>query len=306
MPEFNFIRDILRPALRDMKAEKTHRTVKTEGYIAGRLERFFKGYYISWTPEHWSGRHPLITGAVVREYRERRKSEGISPATIKRELSVASACCRHCIRELDMDIPNPFFGRTVGRADARQIRPRDRVLTDEERRRVLDALPQPHRDMVEFMLEAGLRIGEVLHLKWSQIQGQVIRFTPSEHKSRDHAGSYLSPRALELAYSQPVICDHVFTRQGRRVYRSTFYCYWYRALKACGLYRSIRPQDLRRTCGTTFRREYGLEVAQAQLRHKDKQTTERVYARSSVELVIDAISRNRNNTQRNDIAEHSG
>lgn len=301
MPEYHFVREVLRPYLRDTRNEKSLETQKVESYISNTLERFFKGYYLTFTPEHWSGRHLILNGKAVRDYRDMRKSLGFKPVSVQRELHVASAACKYCIQELDFDIPNPFEGRTVSRADRKQIRPRTRVLTEDEQEKLLTALPQPHRDMVEFMLETGLRLGEVLNLKWEQIDGNIIRFKPEQHKSRTVAASYLSARGNRIITSQVGETSFVFTRHGKRMCKSTFYKYWYRAIRGTSL-SGIRPHDLRRTLGGRFRQSHGLDVAQAQLRHTDRRTTERVYARPTVDVILDAMSRTKNVIQDNELA----
>lgn len=80
MPEYRLMEDIIYPYMRETKNEKKTSTQKTEACVAKPLEMFFGRMFIS-----------EITGAVVRQYRRARIDvDGVVPATVLRELALAS------------------------------------------------------------------------------------------------------------------------------------------------------------------------------------------------------------------------
>lgn len=293
MPEYNFLRDILTPYMRASKGWLKDSTLKTRASDAKPLERIFKGVYVTLQPRDMCQHRNILTGKTVTEYRERRKAEGISPATIARELSVASEACRYAICEMSLDIPNLFKDRRISQADARALKPRDRVLDEEtELNPLLIALPQPARDMVLLYLEIGLRVSECRTLRFSQIDFDrgTVSFRPDQHKSGDHGASALTVKAIEIIRRQPVVegSPFVFHVDGEPVRKSWLRHAWDRAREHAGC-PDLQLRDLRRTALTRWRRLYGLAATQAQARHKSERTTERVYARPSVEVALQAL-----------------
>lgn len=293
MPEYNFLRDILTPYMRASKGWLKDSTLKTRASDAKPLERIFKGVYVTLQPRDMCQHRNILTGKTVTEYRERRKAEGISPATIARELSVASEACRYAICEMSLDIPNLFKDRRISQADARALKPRDRVLDEEtELNPLLIALPQPARDMVLLYLETGLRVAECRELRHDQLDlaRGVVNFTPEQHKSGDYGASALTQRAIEIISRQAKLdsSPYVFHVDGKPVLKSWLRHVWDRARANAGC-PDLQLRDLRRTALSKWRRLYGLAATQAQARHKSERTTEYVYARSSVEIALEAL-----------------
>ncbi|MGE0334471.1 MAG: tyrosine-type recombinase/integrase [Gammaproteobacteria bacterium] len=292
MPEYNFNRDVLRPYLRDSRAWLKPSTAKSNAHQAGRLEALFKGYWITGSPADMRQHRLVITGQVVAQARERLKQEGVSPNSVKRYLSVACAACQYAISELNLDMPNPFHGRLISRADAKTVRPRNRLLEPQEEASLLIACTQPLRDMILLYLETGCRVNEIVRLEHAQVQREqlVIAFTPEQHKSGTFDACALTTEALAIIDRQPVVegCRFVFHVEGRALAYDAIYKQWTRAVRRVGL-QGLQMRDLRRTGLTRWREAFGVEAAQAQARHKDRQTTERVYARPSVEIAKDAL-----------------
>lgn len=292
MPEYHFVKDVLRPYLRDSRAWQKPATAKSNAHQAGRLEALLKGYWITGAPADMRQHRLVITGQVVAQVRERLKLEGVSPNSVKRYLSVACAACQYAISELNLDIPNPFLGRLISRSDARAVRPRNRLLEPHEEASLLIACTQPLRDMILLYLETGCRVNEIVRLTHDQIDRaeNVITFTPEQHKSGTFDACALTSEALAIIDRQPVTegCSFVFHVEGRPLAYSAIYKQWTRATRRVGL-KDLQMRDLRRTGLTRWRETFGVEAAQAQARHKDRQTTERVYARPSVEIAKDAL-----------------
>lgn len=292
MPEYHLIKDIITPFMRASKAWKKTSTQKTQASDVKSLERIFAAHYVTHQPRDLCQHRKIVTGEIVSQYRERRKLEGIAPSTIARELSLASAACKWAISELNLDIPNPFQGRLMSRVDRKRIRPRSRILDDGEESRLLIALPQPARDLMLLYLETAMRVGEALNLRHDQcdLAKGTIAFAPDEHKSGTFAAIALTPQAIEIIKRQPRVpgSPYVFNREGKAVKSSWWRERWEAAREIVGC-PDLQARDLRRTSLTRWRRRYGIEAAQAQARHADRKTTEYVYARSSVEIALEAL-----------------
>ncbi len=106
------------------------------------------------------------------------------PSGANRVIEVLSAILNHGVRR-----------EIIPRNPARYIvkNPkinRNRFLSDEERSRLLNALemlpPQQQRnaDMLRLMLFTGCRKGEVLHLRWDEVQGNILKLKDSKTGAR--------------------------------------------------------------------------------------------------------------------------
>lgn len=295
MPEYNFVKDILTPYLRAGGSWKAQSTLRVEAGLSRPLERLFKGYWITAAPSDMRKHRLIITGQTVAQYRDRRKLEGLCANSIHRELVVASGACKYAITELNLDIPNPFAGRTITRKDQRTVQPRKRLLGDDEQLSLLIACQQPLRDMILLWLETGLRVNELRLLRHEQIaiDEKIIRFRPEEHKSGTFDACALTDDAIALIGRQPTRegCPYVFQRDGTPMAYTSLWALWNAARKTAGC-ADLQMRDLRRTGLQQWRNAFGIEAAQAQARHKDRRTTERVYARPSVEIAVEALKKN--------------
>lgn len=112
----------------------------------------------------------FLTPAHIASFRDERLRQ-VSAGTVIRELAYLSSAINHARREWGLAVANPVA--LVRKPTA--PRGRDRVLTDEERQRLLDALrPEGRRTgwmlpLVELALATGMRRGELLALRWEDI-----------------------------------------------------------------------------------------------------------------------------------------
>ncbi len=276
MKTFN---ELLARYLRESARSKKTSTLATESCCARNLEAFFAD-----TP------YKAVQGSAVRRYREIRKEQGVSPRTVKRELSIASAAYRWARTEWDWDIPNPFEGRLITKADERALPPPViRTLSPEDEKRLLAAATPLVADIITFAVNTGLRQSEILNLRWEQIDGDIVRFQPSEHKAGTWAFSALNRASCTVLQAQERVCEWVFHENGRKLHRRRFHALWSRAREAAGV--DIQFHDLRRTTASRMREIAGIDVASAQLRHADVRTTQRWYADVPVGRMKDAVRR---------------
>jgi integrase len=93
---------------------------------------------------------------------------------------------------------------------------RDRVLTDDEIRRLLlalDAIGGPYAACIKFLLYTGLRRTEAGGLKWSEVADGALSIPAARMKGRKPHILPLSAQAIALIEAQPRIGEYVFGRE---------------------------------------------------------------------------------------------
>jgi len=154
-----------------------------------------------------------ITKQECRDYAAKRKREGKSPSTIKTELEALRACLRwHYGKDAPIIVaPSPS-------------KPRDRYLTQDEARKLLEAIETPHvRLFVEIALGTGARMGAILDLTWDRVdlKHNLIDFKPAgratTNKRRVEVG--ITPRLREklVEARTGALTDHVIEYGGKPV-----------------------------------------------------------------------------------------
>jgi integrase len=130
---------------------------------------------------------------------------------------------------------------------------RDRVLTEEEFAKLLEHSPKHLRPILICAYETGMRQGEILCLKWNEVDlaRGFISLLPGQTKSGDGRKIPISPRLKELLEALPKSYSHVFTYNGHGVVwvKRSFN----RAREQAGL-KDFRFHDLRHTFVTKARR----------------------------------------------------
>ncbi len=166
-------------------------------------------------------RHPLcklnlvaLTPARIAEFRDERLKQ-VSSGTVIRELAYISSILNHARREWGINTDNPV--RMVRKPSSPQGR--SRVVSNTELTRILDALtPRPTRrinpwmkSLVEFAVETAMRRGELLVLKWADVDlSNRVAHLP---ETKNGEGRYvpLSTRAIALLHDLPrSLCGYVF------------------------------------------------------------------------------------------------
>ena len=263
--------------------EKAARTLKADASSASQVLRALGSYALSL--DHAATARTLsLTGSVVGEYREARKREGVSVATIKRELAVASAACRWCIAEENWDIRNPFVGRLISKSDSRNLVVRARELSQDECSRLILAAEQPMADIIAFALLTAFRHDEIRLLTWERVDGCLVRFGVDDQKSR-RAGVRAMPAAARTILDRQPAGQFVFGELSGNQFDYLFSKARRRAGVDCTFH------DTRKTWACRAR-DAGVPMQdiQAQLGHESIEVTERVYARASAESVLRAVS----------------
>ena len=128
------------------------RSWRRDEEIVGHLVGFFKGKYLY-----------EITSLDIKKYKRKRREE-VLPATVNRELSGLSNMYNQAI-EWGMAHKNPVKGVEFFREDEE----RARFLEKKEAKRLYDACPDYLEPVVALAVSTGMRKGEILSLKWLDV-----------------------------------------------------------------------------------------------------------------------------------------
>jgi len=154
------------------QGEETQRTVaelldryEREHIPKKASQRTLKGYLKNLRPFFGQDTLAEITPKVIVQYKAKRYQDGVKPATINRELALMKHAFNLAIKEWEWAKQNP-----VSRVSFEQENnKRDRWLRQEEEGRLLPACPLWVREIVLVALNTGMRMGEILSLRWETV-----------------------------------------------------------------------------------------------------------------------------------------
>tara|TARA_R110000850_G_scaffold191091_2_gene317237 strand:- start:11342 stop:12394 length:1053 start_codon:yes stop_codon:yes gene_type:complete len=177
--------------------------------------------------------------------RKRRQQDGVAPATVNRLLEIVRTILRRAEREWDWIDKAPHIRLlTVPRST-------ERHLTVNEAQRLLAELPSHLRAVVTVALETGMRMSEMLQLRWSDVDLDVPRLYVRAEQAkngfaRDVPLSDVAARAIQT--QKGLHPAHVFSFEGEPMLRVNGNA-WRKALKRAGI-PNFRFHDLRHTWAT--------------------------------------------------------
>lgn len=121
-----------------------------------------------------------ITSFTVEQFKAKRLAEGVKPNTVNRELMLMKGILSKAV-EWKRLIVSPAAGSKPIRAAGQ----RTRILTADEQTALLAAYDterrRPVRPIIELLLITGARLGEVLGLRWEDVQGGYLRFVDTKN-----------------------------------------------------------------------------------------------------------------------------
>ena len=205
--------------------------------------------HCDWWLTQFAGRNlSAITQDVIVETIKRKEVEGISPSTCNRYMATLRAILRlACLKYQWIERVPTFFMNKEPRGRTRWLRP-------EEIPRLLEQLAPLRRDMTVFSLATGLRQGNVLGLKWSQVDlaRKLVVISGDEMKAgRDHALP-LPEVAVQVLTRQIGRHDvYVFAKNNGEPVKSSSNAEWRKACERAGI-EDFRQHDLRHTWATTL------------------------------------------------------
>ena len=187
-----------------------------------------------------------LTSSKIAKYRDERLQE-IKPSTVVRELAYFSSIINHARREWGLNTPNPVLGV---RKPA-QPQGRNRLLTYDEERMLLEACtPKANRSIytrpfVILAIETAMRRGEILSLRWEDINYQTRTAYLTLTKNGESRRVPLSTRAIETLQLLPRSIDGRVLPINFAALETNFK----RARDRAGL-TDLRIHDLRHTAAT--------------------------------------------------------
>jgi integrase len=215
----------------------------------------------------------------------------IGRTTANRVLQLLRAMYNHAIRWNLLSRSNPAEG-----IEMFVSRSRDRFLQVDELPRLLTAVEASQsenlRDLVLMALFTGARKGNLLSMKWSDVNLQAFTWRIPDTKNGQPQLIPLVPEAIALLERRHLMRsnDYVFAGTGKRQHMISPKRSWDTVRKRAGL-TNFRFHDLRRTLGS-WQAGTGasLAVIGHTLGHKDLKSTA-IYARVAVDPIRQSIER---------------
>jgi integrase len=183
-----------------------------------------------------------ITTAKIKDYVNKRMEEGLSNASINRELSAFKR-----IFHLASRCTPPKIGHVPYIPMLKESNIRKGFFEHEEYLALKDALPFYLKPVVTFAYHTGWRLREILNLTWNKIdmrQG-IIRLDPGETKNEEARTIYLEGELMKemkiLHGKRNLGCLYVFHHDGKQIKRFTRS--WRTACIKAGLYESLKDDN---------------------------------------------------------------
>jgi integrase len=172
---------------------------------------------------------------------DRRMSEGVSNASINRELAALKR-----MLHLAAQCTPPKIAQIPHIPMLKEANPRKGFFEHEEYIALKNALPTHLRPMVTFAYYTGWRLGEIRGLTWDKVdlkQG-IIRLDPGETKNEEARTVYLdeelSQEMKSLFINRRLGCPHVFNLDGRAI--GEFRRSWKTACINAGLWEPLKDE----------------------------------------------------------------
>lgn len=224
-----------------------------------------------------------VTKADCRDYAAKRKRDGKSNSTVKTELEALRACLRwHYGKDAPIIVAPP------------PSKPRDRYLTQDEARRLLEKIEAPHvRLFVTLALSTGARMGAILDLTWSRVDfdHDTIDFMPAgrDKTNKRRTVVRMTAKAKEslLEAKRGALTDYVI-EYGEKPVASVKKAIASAARRA-GV--PCSPHVFRHTAAVWMAQaDVPMQKISQVLGHTSTRVTETVYARYSPRFMADAMA----------------
>ncbi|HEV2325019.1 MAG TPA: site-specific integrase, partial [Terracidiphilus sp.] len=216
-----------------------------------------------------------LSTAVLKEYRRKRVAQGRSESTCNRELSmlrIAFNLGRRCTPPKVLMVP--YFPMVA------ETQVRQGFLTDEQYELLRDALPDYLRPLFVTGYFTGMRLGELLALRWHQVdwdQGFITLSSGETKTGHSRAVPVLDGDMrhwLEWAHKNADGCDAVFHHGAVPIREFRFT--WRKACMAAGV-PDLKFHDLRRTAVRNMRRAGVPQVVRMRISGHRTDSMERRY-----------------------------
>ncbi|HBR17577.1 MAG TPA: hypothetical protein DD725_08240 [Deltaproteobacteria bacterium] len=232
---------------------------------------------------------------LIGGYEQHRKSAGIKPATILKELGLLRRMFNVSRKQWKWKVPNPVSDIELPKVNNGRIR----YLSPDEREKLFAVLDEMQakwiKPFVVIALETGLRLSNLCNLMWSEVNmfSKIITINAEKMKNDDHIGIPLTGMAYEtLKELQKIrsLSDCVFHDNGQKLYPFKVQRLFKKALTASEI-EDFHFHDLRHTFASMLvQNGADLYGVQKLLGHKDSRMTQR-YAHMSMDALRGTISK---------------
>lgn len=229
------------------------------------------------------------------------RQQQVSNASVNRDLARIKSVFKYA-RKRKWIKSNPVDELEIGRLP--EPDERVRYLTPDEEQRLWSVCAPWVWRMIWFAANTGLRLGEMLSLTWSQVEGGQIRLKGMKSDGKS-ATKGKRPRVVPIVEDVQAILDEIATEQGSRkseglvfvsrvekkpIHASNFQRdYWRPALKRAGI-KNFRWHDLRHTfCSWIVQGGGQLEKVQELAGHKHLATTKK-YSHMAPEHLTETVA----------------
>jgi integrase len=243
-----------------------------------------------------AGNPPLasLTPRIFDRYKIQRLSV-VAPATVNIELRTLKAAIRMGVR-WEMLQKSPFEGVSLARVPERE----PAYYGREEFQRLLDTIREPwFRDVVLFAAVTGMRQGEILSLRWDQVdfRARVARLSSTASfrtKTGKRRSVPLGETAIRVLHDRESARESalVFTLRGRPLLRRWVTTKLRRYVREIGLDRQLNFHSLRSSFASWLALD-GVSIYQISklLGHSDVKITQEYYAHLAPAELHDVVDR---------------
>ncbi len=226
----------------------------------------------------------------ISKYKVLRKSEGVRPATINRELAMLSKAFTLAVEEWEWLELKPF-NKVSREEENNEI---ERYLTLDEEKKLLANCPEWLKDLIVFSLNTGLRQDEQLSLSWSRVSLLRKTILIQETKSGKPRSIPLNQTTLNIlerkAKKRSIKDDLVFfNSRGTKIDKHNLIRAFREILKRLEI-ADFSWHGLRRTFATRLAQK-GVDIYKISklLGHEDVRTTQKRYAHHCPESLRDGV-----------------
>ena len=222
----------------------------------------------------------------IAEYRDRRL-EVVSKTTFNKDLSFLNVLCDLAMNDWGINIPfNPC--KNIKRL--REPRPRKRRLVLDEYERLQKACKQSENKylypMFEFSIETAIRQGELLKLKYNDIDWSNHTMSLNDTKNLDDRVVALSDKAYSILQEQMLRTDGKFFDMTKDSLK-----FWWKQAKRRAKIKDLRWHDLRReACSRLFERGLSLVEVQSISGHRDPRVLLNTYTKLDPKKIVKKLA----------------
>jgi integrase len=234
-----------------------------------------------------------ITSSELSDFETKRRIQGVTPSTIRRDLACLSSLVTSCVdwEWIDSNIV-PAYLRRRSKRGLKEGAPRTRYLSEPEESALLQAATPEVRQAIILAIDTGLRREELFSLRWSQIDlDRPIINTTTKTKSGRPRSVPLPERSRSILPAPPSADGFVLVNPETKTRYVQMNKGLSGAVRRAGIDR-LQWHDLRRTAGCRWLQRDAKSIMEVSilLGHSSVQVTEQRYAFLESEKVAASLS----------------